>query len=83
MLKAAAAAAGEFNLPGGERYDGRFERGLAPAGSRGTWTDSAGVRFAVVLRRTVPPWGLRDSGDVFASREKIKACASAPRPPTC
>ena len=76
-------AAGEFHLPGGGRYEGGFERGLAPAGSRGTWTDKMGGRFAVVVRQTVPPWGLRDSEDVFASRERIKARPRRPvvRPP--
>ena len=73
-------AAGEYHLSTGERYEGRFERGLARAGSRGTWTGRNGGRFTVVLRQTVPPWGLRDSEDVFASRERIKACAHQPAP---
>jgi hypothetical protein len=79
----APAPAGEYHLPDGQRYAGRFDRGLAPAGSRGTWVDRTGARFAVVLWRAVPPWDLQDSEDVFASREKIKVCRRlpSPRPP--
>ncbi len=65
--------AGKYTLPGGQRFHGRFERGLAAAGSKGTWADRSGGRFAVVLRRPVQPWDLRDSEDVFASITMMKA----------
>ena len=64
------APAGEYRLAGGQRYEGEFERGLAAAGREGTWTEAAGARYLVTLRRATAVWDLRDDEAVFASRQR-------------
>ncbi len=64
--------AGECLFPAGQRYEGTFDKGRAPARSKGTWTDRHGQRFAVTMGQSAMMWELTGSDNVFATRERVQ-----------